>query len=59
MSAAADSGLLNLRWAQTLVDALAASGLRDVVLSPGSRSSPLALAFLRQPAITRAARRCR
>lgn len=51
MSAAADSGLLNLRWAQTLVDALAAAGLRDVVLSPGSRSSPLALAFLRQPAI--------
>ena len=51
MSDAADSGLLNLRWAQSLVDALAAAGLRDVVLSPGSRSSPLALAFLRQPAI--------
>jgi 2-succinyl-5-enolpyruvyl-6-hydroxy-3-cyclohexene-1-carboxylate synthase len=51
MSDAADIGLLNLRWAQTLVDALAAAGLRDVVLSPGSRSSPLALAFLRQPAI--------
>ncbi len=48
---AADFGLLNLRWSQTLVDALVGAGLREVVLSPGSRSSPLALAFLRQPAI--------
>ena len=46
-----DLGELNLRWSQVLVDALAAAGLRDLVLSPGSRSSPLALAFLRQPAI--------
>lgn len=46
-----DTGLLNLRWAQTLVDALAAGGLRELVLSPGSRSTPLALAFLRQPLI--------
>jgi 2-succinyl-5-enolpyruvyl-6-hydroxy-3-cyclohexene-1-carboxylate synthase len=48
---AATPGLLNLRWSQTLVDALAAAGLRDVILSPGSRSSPLALACMRQPAI--------
>ena len=46
-----DHGLLNLRYAQALVDGLCAAGLRDLVLSPGSRSSPLALAFLRQPAI--------
>ncbi|MCM8613496.1 2-succinyl-5-enolpyruvyl-6-hydroxy-3-cyclohexene-1-carboxylic-acid synthase [Accumulibacter sp.] len=45
-------GLLNLRYAQALVDGLRAAGLRDLVLSPGSRSSPLALAFLRQPAIS-------
>ena len=46
-----DDGLLNLRYAQTLVEGLRSAGLRDLVLSPGSRSSPLALAFLRQPAI--------
>lgn len=46
-----DTGLLNLRWAQALVDGLAAAGLRELVLSPGSRSTPLALAFLRQPLI--------
>lgn len=46
-----EQGLLNLRYAQALVDGLRAAGLRDLVLSPGSRSSPLALAFLRQPAI--------
>ena len=48
---AADTGLLNLRWAQALADGLAAAGVRDLVLSPGARSTPLALAFLRQPAI--------
>jgi len=46
-----DTGLLNLRWAQALADGLAAAGLTELVLSPGSRSTPLALAFLRQPAI--------
>ncbi|WP_313952127.1 2-succinyl-5-enolpyruvyl-6-hydroxy-3-cyclohexene-1-carboxylic-acid synthase [Accumulibacter sp.] len=51
MKESVDTGLLNLRWSQALVDALAAAGLRELVLSPGSRSSPLALAFLRQPAI--------
>ena len=34
----------NLLWARSLVEGLAAGGVRDVVLSPGSRSSPLALA---------------
>ncbi|MQY50347.1 2-succinyl-5-enolpyruvyl-6-hydroxy-3-cyclohexene-1-carboxylic-acid synthase [Rhodocyclus gracilis] len=47
LPAASDTGLVNLHWAQTLADGLAAAGLRDVVLSPGSRSTPLALAFLR------------
>lgn len=46
-----DTGLLNLAWAQALADGLAAAGVHAAVLSPGSRSTPLALAFLRQPAI--------
>ncbi|MDA8229929.1 MAG: 2-succinyl-5-enolpyruvyl-6-hydroxy-3-cyclohexene-1-carboxylic-acid synthase [Magnetospirillum sp.] len=41
----------NFRWAWTLLDALAARGLRRAVLSPGSRSTPLALAALRHPGI--------
>ncbi|MDD5297462.1 MAG: 2-succinyl-5-enolpyruvyl-6-hydroxy-3-cyclohexene-1-carboxylic-acid synthase [Rhodocyclaceae bacterium] len=46
-----DAGTLNLAWAQALVDGLAAAGVRHAVISPGSRSTPLALAFLRQTAI--------
>ncbi len=46
-----DTGSLNLRWAHALADGLAAAGLRDLALSPGSRSTPLALVFLRHPAI--------
>ncbi len=33
------------RWVRCLVEALVAGGLRDVVISPGSRSTPLVLAF--------------
>jgi 2-succinyl-5-enolpyruvyl-6-hydroxy-3-cyclohexene-1-carboxylate synthase len=51
MSEILDTGRLNLRWAQALADGLAAAGLKELVLSPGSRSTPLALAFLRQPLI--------
>ena len=46
-----DTGLLNLQWAQALADGLAGAGVAELVLSPGSRSTPLALAFLRQPSI--------
>jgi 2-succinyl-5-enolpyruvyl-6-hydroxy-3-cyclohexene-1-carboxylate synthase len=42
-----DTGALNLRWAQTLVSGLVAAGVSEAVLSPGSRSSPLALACVR------------
>jgi 2-succinyl-5-enolpyruvyl-6-hydroxy-3-cyclohexene-1-carboxylate synthase len=51
MSEMTATGRLNLRWAQALADGLAAGGLKELVLSPGSRSTPLALAFLRQPLI--------
>ncbi|MFC6953432.1 2-succinyl-5-enolpyruvyl-6-hydroxy-3-cyclohexene-1-carboxylic-acid synthase [Halorubellus litoreus] len=35
----------NVLWAETLVDELAAGGLDAVVVSPGSRSTPLTMAF--------------
>ncbi len=38
-------------WARTLVAALAQAGLRAVVAAPGSRSTPLVLAFARHPDI--------
>lgn len=44
-----DVGTLNFLWAQTLVAGFAAAGVRHVVISPGSRSTPLALAMLRDP----------
>jgi 2-succinyl-5-enolpyruvyl-6-hydroxy-3-cyclohexene-1-carboxylate synthase len=36
---------LNQRWAATLVGALSGCGVRHAVIAPGSRSTPLALAF--------------
>ena len=46
-----NTALLNLRWARTLIDALVGSGVTRAVISPGSRSTPLALACERHPAI--------
>ena len=39
-----DLGLTNLHWSLALFDGLVASGVRHVVISPGSRSTPLVLA---------------
>ena len=41
----------NLRWATLFVDGLAQAGLTAVVISPGSRSTPLTLAFHAHPQI--------
>lgn len=47
-----DTGSLNYRWSQTLIAGLVATGIQNAVLSPGSRSTPLTLAALRQPNLT-------
>lgn len=43
------SDTLNQRWAATLVGALVGGGVRHAVIAPGSRSTPLALAFADRP----------
>ncbi len=42
---------LNQRWAATLIGALVGGGVRHAVISPGSRSTPLALAFADRPEV--------
>jgi 2-succinyl-5-enolpyruvyl-6-hydroxy-3-cyclohexene-1-carboxylate synthase len=39
----------NTLWARTLLDALAQSGVRQVIVAPGSRSTPLVLAVAADP----------
>lgn len=55
MSRAADIQLdyrnTNSLWGSVLVETLHRLGLREVVISPGSRSTPLTIAFARHPGI--------
>jgi 2-succinyl-5-enolpyruvyl-6-hydroxy-3-cyclohexene-1-carboxylate synthase len=44
-------GNLHIAWARLLFGALSAAGVTDVVLSPGSRSTPLAIAAATDPAL--------
>jgi 2-succinyl-5-enolpyruvyl-6-hydroxy-3-cyclohexene-1-carboxylate synthase len=46
-----DQAKVNERFAVTFADQLAASGVTDVCLAPGSRSAPLAMAFARHPGL--------
>lgn len=46
-----DTGTLSLLWSQAMVAGFVAAGTTHAVISPGSRSTPLALAMLRQPGL--------
>ncbi len=46
-----DQGSINLLWADALIAGIAATGVQRVVISPGSRSTPLVLAASRHPRI--------
>src|SRR5690606_32969424 len=46
-----DTAGANLLWSSALLDGLTGAGVRHVVISPGSRSTPLVLACERHPGL--------
>ena len=52
---ASDTGSLNVAWTLRLVESLAAAGVREAIVAPGSRSAPLALALDGSPIRTHVA----
>jgi 2-succinyl-5-enolpyruvyl-6-hydroxy-3-cyclohexene-1-carboxylate synthase len=50
-SANEDQAELGVRWCLALLDGLLAGGMRHLVLSPGSRSTPVVLAAQRRPGL--------
>lgn len=46
-----DSALAQLHWVQKFIEGMLREGLREVVISPGSRSTPIALVCERHPEI--------
>lgn len=49
---ATDPACIGVRWCLALLDGLMAGGVRQLVLSPGSRSTPVVLAAQWRPALT-------
>ena len=47
-----DPAWVGVRWCLALLDGLLAGGVRHLVLSPGSRSTPVILAAQQRPALT-------
>jgi 2-succinyl-5-enolpyruvyl-6-hydroxy-3-cyclohexene-1-carboxylate synthase len=50
--ATTDPACTSLRWALALLDGLVGAGVQHLVLSPGSRSTPVVLAAQRRPELT-------
>ena len=46
-----DQAMVNIRWCMSLLDGLVSAGVTRVVISPGSRSTPLVIAADKHPAL--------